>query len=87
MGDGLISPKTVNAIKKYREDLDNAGSSPKVAPEKDEPVVATASKPITAAEARAKKAEWDARDAAEAAKAKGMPKPSLMDRAKKLVGL
>lgn len=111
MGEGLIAPKTVNAIKKYRQELDNAGATPKPdsvpsqGPFKkdlereregisrgdaagadgvgaDGPVA----KPMTVSEAQAKAAKYK-REREDFDKSVGMPKPSLLDRAKKLIGM
>lgn len=83
---GMPKPKVLNTIASYQKRLDEAGadSAPAVPPVEDatpEPV----RKPITAAEATANQAAREAKYAAEEKAAKGMPKPGMMDRLKKLI--
>jgi hypothetical protein len=83
---GLPKPKVVANIEGYHKRLDDAGSTPKVEPEAapDVPV----HKPTTAAEGAAKAAKY-AKDRAdfEAETKRGLPKPGLVSRVKKLIGL
>lgn len=83
MADGMVKPinKRMAQIDAAEQDaLSPAKPTPvKVAPTSDD------GPPITAAQAEANQKARVARDAAEE-KARGMPKPGLLDRAKKLFG-
>ena len=81
---GLPKPKVMSNLEGRQKVLDTAIDAPTATP-----VAAPATpvrKPITAAEARANQDARDAKDAADEIKRKGMVKPSLLDRAKKLIG-
>ena len=96
MAEGLVKPVATayaNRTKVIDDAVDNAvkggmnapvakGQSPIDAAFPDEP-----SKPTTAAEAQARMDTLKARQAADDKAAKGLVKPSMGDRLKKLVGL
>ena len=86
---GLPEPKVVSTLANRGKQIDAAVDSAVAAPLTPAKLAAPEpkyEKPITAAEAEANQARRKAADAAEEAK-RGMPKPSLLERAKKAVGL
>jgi len=85
---GLPEPKVVSTLANRGKQIDDLvdAANPKPAAKPATPETPTA-KPITADEATKNAAKWKADQEAFDAAAKGMPKPSLLDRAKKAVGL
>ena len=84
---GLPEPKVVGTLANRGRQIDAAVDSavnPTAATPKPTSIPDV---PITADAAAAKAAKWKADQEAFDAAAKGMPKPSLLDRAKKAVGL
>ena len=75
---GLPEPKVVSTLANRGKQIDDLVDAANPKP---------AAKPITADEATKNAAKWKADQEAFDAAAKGMPKPSLLDRAKKAVGL
>mgnify|MGYP001466585204 CR=1 FL=1 len=82
---GLPEPKVVSTLANRGKQIDAAVDSA-LTPQPAVPAVSEKKyeKPITAAEAEANQARRKAADAAEEAK-RGMPKPSLLERAKKFI--
>ena len=86
---GLPEPKVIGTLANRGKQIDTAVDSAVASAPTPKPAVpAPAAEPaITADVAAAKSAKYKADREAFDAAAKGMPKPSLLDRAKKAVGL
>jgi hypothetical protein len=87
---GLPEPKVVANLANRGKVIDAAvdgAMKPAPAPAAPAPAPEPVSKPTTAAESQARIDAMKAKWAADEEKVKGMPKPGLLDRAKKLVGL